>query len=99
MTCGYGAICVPGGPIDRRHHDPEGWEKLVVALGAELSRKRLRTVHESRRVVEELGDDYNRLAYFERVAQGMAKLLYEKGVLNGDEVTARMKEIRSRLSR
>lgn len=88
---------LPGGPIDRRHHDAANWEKLVVALGAVLSRKRLRTVHESRRAVEELGDEYNRLAYFERVAQAQANLLYEKGVLNRDEVTARMNAIRSRL--
>jgi hypothetical protein len=88
---------LPGGPIDQRHHDAADWEKLVVALGAVLSRKRLRTVHESRRAVEELGDEYNRLAYFERVAQAQANLLYEKGVLNREEVTARMNAIRSRL--
>jgi hypothetical protein len=88
---------LPGGPIDRRHYEVAGWEKLVVALGAALSRKRLRTVHESRRAVEELGDDYNRLNYFERVAQAQANLLYEKGVLNRNEVTVRMKVIRSRL--
>jgi len=40
---------LPGGPIDRRHYDAAGWEKLVVALGTVLSRKRLRSVHESRR--------------------------------------------------
>jgi hypothetical protein len=88
---------LPGGPIDRRHHDAADWEKLVVALGSVLSRKRLRTVHESRRAVEELGDEYNRLAYFERVVQAQANLLYEKGMLNRDEVTARMNAIRSRL--
>lgn len=88
---------LPGGPIDRRHHDAAGWEKLVVALGAVLSRQRLRTVHESRRATEELGDDYNRLAYFERAAQATANLLYEKGLLNRDEVAARMDLIRRKL--
>ena len=88
---------LPGGPIDRRHHDAAGWEKLVVGLGAVLSRQRLRTVHESRRATEELGDDYNRLAYFERAAQATANLLYEKGVLNRDEVAARMDAIRRKL--
>ena len=90
---------LPGGPIDRRHHEAAGWEKLVVALGTVLSRRRLRTVHESRRAIEELGDDYNRLAYFERTAQAMANLLYEKGALNRDEVAARMDTIRRRLSK
>jgi hypothetical protein len=87
---------LPGGPIDRRHHETAGWEKLAVALGGLLSKKRLRTVHESRRAAEDLGDDYNRLAYFERAAQAMANLLYEKGALSRAEVTARMDAIRRR---
>jgi hypothetical protein len=90
---------LPGGPIDRRHHDEADWEKLVVALGGVLSRRRLRTVHESRRAIEDLGDDYNRLAYFERAVQAMANLLYEKGVLSRDEVAARMDTIRWRPSK
>jgi len=90
---------LPGGPIDRRHHGPAGWERLVVALNAVLSRRRLRTVHESRRAIEELGEDYNRLAYFERAAQGLANLMYEKGVLRRDEVAARMDSIRGTVSK
>jgi nitrile hydratase subunit beta len=90
---------LPGGPIDRRHHDAADWQKLLVTLSALLSRKRLRTVHETRRAAEELGDDYNRLAYFERSAQAMANLLHEKGVLNRDEVAARMDTIRQKHSK
>jgi hypothetical protein len=90
---------LPGGPIDRRHHEPAGWERLVVALNAALSRRRLRTVHESRRAVEELGEDYNRLAYFERAAQALANLMYEKGVLRRDEVATRMDSIRRNVSK
>jgi nitrile hydratase subunit beta len=88
---------LPGGPIDRRHHEAANWEKLLVALNGVLSRRRLRTVHQSRRAIEELGDDYNRLAYFERTTQAMANLLDENGVLNRDEVAARMDAIRRRL--
>jgi hypothetical protein len=88
---------LPGGPIDRSDHEPAAWEKLAVALNAVLARKRLRTVHETRRAAEELGDDYNRLAYFERAAQAMANVLYEKGALRRDEVAARMRAIRERL--
>ena len=89
---------LPGGPIDRRHHETAGWEKLLVTLSALLSRRRLRTVHESRRAVEELGEDYNRLAYFERAAQALANVLHEKDVLNRDELAARMATIRRRLA-
>ena len=88
---------LPGGPIDRRHHEAANWEKLLVALNAVLSRRRLRTVHQSRRAIEELGDDYNRLAYFERTAKAMANLLDENGMLSWDEVAARMDAIRRRL--
>jgi len=69
---------LPGGPIDRRHHEPAEWEKLVVALNALLSRRRLRTVHESRRAAEELGDEYHRLAYFERAARAMQTCCMKK---------------------
>jgi hypothetical protein len=88
---------LPGGPIDRRHHEALAWEKLLVAFGPLLSQRGLRTVHETRRAAEELGDDYNRLAYFERASQALANLLYEKGALNRDEVAARMDMIRRRL--
>ena len=90
---------LPGGPIDWRHHETAGWEKLLVALGAVLSRRRLRTVHELRRTTEELGDAYHRLAYFERAAQALANLLHEKGIMNRDELAARMDAIRRRLSK
>lgn len=89
---------LPGGPIDPRHHDAADWEYLLVALTTLLSQRQIRSVHESRRASEELGDDYNRLAYFERTAQATANLLYEKHVLNRDEVAARMDVIRRRLS-
>jgi hypothetical protein len=90
---------LPGGPIDRRHHEAANWEKLLVAVNSLLSRLRIRTVHESRRAMEELGDNYNRLAYFERTAQATANLLYEKGALKPEEVTARMNTIRRKRSR
>jgi hypothetical protein len=90
---------LPGGPIDRRHHELTGWEQLVVALNAVLSQRRLRTVHESRRAIEELGEDYSRLSYFERAAQALANLMYEKGVLRRDEVDARMDSIRRTLTK
>jgi hypothetical protein len=90
---------LPGGPIDPRHHEAAAWEKLLVALNAALARRRLRTVHQSRRAMEELGDRYNRLAYFERTAQATANLLYETGALTRDEVAARMDTIRRKLAK
>jgi len=89
---------LPGGPIDRTTHEAAPWEKLIVALRLVFGRGNdsLVNVHEQRRAVEELGDDYNRLAYFERMTQGSANVLYEKGVLTREEVRSRMDRIRAR---
>jgi hypothetical protein len=89
---------LPGGPIDRTTHEEAPWEKLIVALRQVFGRgdDALVNLHEQRRAVEELGDDYNRLAYFERMTQGSANVLYEKGVLTRDEVRSRMDQIRKR---
>jgi hypothetical protein len=37
---------LPGGPIDRRHHEAADWERLLVALSALLSQRRLRSTHQ-----------------------------------------------------
>src|SRR4029079_10162445 len=89
---------LPGGPIDRTAHDEAPWEKLIVALRQVFGRgdDALVNLHEQRRAVEELGGDYNRLAYFERMTQGSANVLYEKGVLTREEVRSRMDQIRAR---
>ena len=60
---------------------------------------RCRPGRESRRATEELGDDYNRLAYFERSVQALANLLCEKRVLSRDEMAARLAAIRRNLHR
>ena len=89
---------LPGGPIDRTTHEEAPWEKLIVALRQVFGRgdDALVNLHEQRRAVEELGDDYNRLAYFERMTQGSANVLYEKRVLTREEVRSRMDQIRAR---
>lgn len=81
---------LPGGPIDPRAGSIESWEKLVVALGNLLGQRRILNLHERRRAVEDLGDDYHRLGYFERMVQGAANLLHEKGVLTREEVERRI---------
>jgi hypothetical protein len=88
---------LPGGPIDRTTHEEAPWEKLIVALRLVFGsgNAALVNLHEQRRAVEELGDDYNRLAYFERMTQGSANVLYEKGVLTREEVRSRMDRLRA----
>jgi hypothetical protein len=61
-----------------------------------LREKRLTRIDENRRSGEDLGDDYHRLGYFERMAQGGANLLYEKGILTREEVARRIAELKER---
>jgi hypothetical protein len=82
---------LPGGPIDRRETGEEEWELESVALREVLGIHRLVNLHEMRRAVEELGEDYHRLGYYERRMQAIANVLYEKGVLRPPEVEARMR--------
>jgi hypothetical protein len=91
---------LPGGPIDRTTHEEAPWEKLIVALRLVIGRGNdaLVNLHEQRRAIEELGDDYNRLAYFERSVQATANTLCEKGVLSRDALYSRMDRIRARLA-
>ncbi len=87
---------MPGGRIDPAAGHVEGWERLIVALGTVLGQRGLSSVHERRRAVEDLGDDYHRLAYFERAAQAAANLLCEKGVLTRDELERKIAAMRAK---
>jgi hypothetical protein len=87
---------MPGGRVDPDPGKIEPWEKLVVALGAVLGERRLLNLHERRRAGEDLGDDYHRLAYFERMLQGQVNLLCEKGVLTRREVELKIAALKER---
>ncbi|HZT52065.1 MAG TPA: hypothetical protein VFA22_09030, partial [Stellaceae bacterium] len=85
---------MPGGPVDRGAGRVAAWEKLAIALGGALGRRRVLNRHERRRAVEDLGDDYHRLGYFERIAQALANLLEEKGVLTRAELDRRIEAMK-----
>lgn len=88
----------PGGAIDTSHHEEADWEKMTTALNVALgpAGAGLIRVDERRRTTEDLGADYNRLAYFERSVMATANLMIEKRVLTPEEITRRMSEIRAR---
>ena len=87
---------MPGGPVDPSPGALADWEKLAVALGTVLGARRILNLHERRRAVEELGDNYNRLGYFERMVAAQGNLLAEKGVLTAAELDRRIAVLRSR---
>ncbi len=51
----------PAGPIDRRGHEIEDWERLTDAITIALDRKGVKTTDEHRRAIESL-PDYRKLS-------------------------------------
>ncbi len=82
------------GPIDREEHGKAPWEKRVDALMVLLGQRKLLSVDELRRGIEELGADaYDRYTYYERWMASMTNILLEKKIVEVSELGARMAEI------
>ena len=84
------------GPIDTTDHGMKFWERQANALRNTLTGKKIVRVDELRRAAEDLGDRYYELAYFERTTSALRTLLLEKGLITGQELAAKMAEIRAR---
>ena len=82
------------GPIDRDGHDKAPWEKRVDALMVLLGKRKILSVDELRRGIEELGADaYDRYGYYERWMASMTNILLEKRIIEVNELGSRMAEI------
>lgn len=82
------------GLIDREEHGKAPWEKRVDALMVLLGKRKLVSVDELRRGIEELGADaYDRYGYYERWMASMTNILLEKKVIEVSELGARMAAI------
>jgi hypothetical protein len=83
------------GPVDRAEHAHAPWEKRVDALLRLLLAKKIMTLDELRRGIEEIGPDaYDRLGYFERWITSIGNVLLEKGVVTVAELGTAMEEVR-----
>ena len=86
------------GPVSLDEHATAYWEWQIdamirLALGAGL----LSDFAELRDGIEQLTPaDYERLGYYERWAQSLAATLVAKGVVDADELAARVAAIRAR---
>ena len=77
----------PAGPVEPHEHAYEPWEKKVDAILRLLLTKRVMTLDELRRGIEDLGPGaYDELGYFERWIASIANVLLEKGVLHVQEL-------------
>jgi hypothetical protein len=87
----------PGGPIEKKGHEVEDWERLADAITIALDIKGLKTTDEHRRAQESLSPElYRRLGYYERWVAATEQLLVEKGILTREEIDERAVEISSR---
>jgi hypothetical protein len=86
----------PAGPIDTTDHGMKFWERQANALRNSLTRRNILRVDELRRAAEDLGDQYYKLAYFERTTMALRTLLIEKGLITEADLKARMAEVRAR---
>ena len=87
----------PGGPVDRKGHEVEDWERLADAVNAALGGEGLYTTDEHRRAQESLPpEEYASLSYYERWIAATETLLVEKGVLTREEIDERTEEISRR---
>ena len=93
---------LPAGPVERVEHEYAPWEKRVDAILRLLSdrRRRVMTVDELRRGIEELGPGvYDEMTYYQRWMASIANVLIEKGVITVDELGRRMAEVEARWQR
>lgn len=87
----------PAGPIDRKGHEVEDWERLADAITVALDAKGLKTTDEHRRAQEALPpEQYQSLGYYERWVAATEQLLVEKDILTREEIDERAAEISRR---
>lgn len=90
------------GRIDREEHDLALWEKRTDAMLRLLvgTEKRAFTVDGMRRVIEDYGQQqYDRTTYYEKWIRAVRNLIVEQGIVNREEIEARMAEVRARLEK
>ena len=75
------------GAVDRSSHPKEAWERETDALLMALARKRIVTIDEHRRAMEEFPRArYESLTYYQRWIAAIEALLVEKAILTKEEV-------------
>ncbi len=78
-------------PIDRSEHEYLDWERKTHALVEVLREQGIIYTDELRRGIESLPpEQYETLSYYERWSASVELLLLEKGILNKDEIDARV---------
>ncbi len=86
------------GAVDTLDHGMKFWERQANGLRSVMQHIKLIRTDELRRAAEDLGDQYAKLAYFERTTSALRTVLIEKGLITEQELKARMAEVRARFN-
>ena len=77
----------PAGPVQREGHETAGWERLTDGIVLTLARKRILTIDELRRAMEDFPrGEYESLGYYQRWLSAIEALLIEKGLATREEI-------------
>ena len=88
---------LPGGPVDRAEHEAALWEKRVHAMLNLLADRKVLSVDELRHGIETLGEaEYQRLSYYQRWIESIARALVQRGVLTTDELGRKLADVEAR---
>ena len=87
----------PAGPVVPEEHAYVPWEKRVDAIVRLLIARKVMTVDELRRGIEELGPGtYDELSYYQRWIASVGNNLLEKGVISVDQLGERLAAVEAR---
>jgi nitrile hydratase len=85
---------LPAGEIPREEVPQLFWEKHMIAMFNVLWRKGIFTLDEFRRMVESTPpEEYKHSTFYGRRLDGMARLLFEKGLIDPAELEQRTERI------
>ncbi len=85
------------GPIEASEHDYAPWEKKVDAIMRLLMAKKIMSVDELRRGIEEIGPGaYDELSYYQRWITSIGNILLEKGIVEVSELGQAMQAAQQR---
>ena len=74
------------GAVPLKDHAMEMWEKRTNGISLALRQKKLATLDEQRRHVENLGDSYHKRRYFERQLLAWAQIVIDRGMITSAEL-------------
>ncbi|MGD0595830.1 MAG: nitrile hydratase [Acidimicrobiales bacterium] len=90
---------LPAEPMVIVDPELEPWEKRCHALLECLYWRKVMSMEEKRRTLEDLGDTlYKGLTYYQKWALAVAQRLMDKGFFTQDELADKMDEVRSRMA-